>query len=114
MHDDQDNVPAAPLAPCLFTIHAFFDRIRTIGDDMHKSTPCLGRHHGMTLHDTFCAKCHPEVRVPFSRHVLSLTSVLRQVTHRRRVLLVLSLETIEKLDNLSIPSSLTPLTLPEG
>ena len=97
MRDDQDNVPAAPLTPCLFTIHVFFDRICTIGDDMHKSTPCLGRYHGMTLHDTPCARCHPEVRVPFSRRTLSLTSVLRQVTHRRRVH-VLSLETIKKLD----------------
>ena len=77
MRDDQDNVPAAPQAPCLFTIHAFFDRIRTIGDDMIKSTPCLGRYHGMTLHDKLCARCHPEVRVPFSRRTLSLTSILR-------------------------------------
>ena len=40
-------------------------------------------------------------------HALSLTSVLCQVTHRRRVL-VLSVETIEQLDK-GVSSFLTPL-----
>ena len=46
-------------------MHAFLDRICTIGDDMHESTLGLGRYHGM-MHNTPCTGCHPEVHVPFS------------------------------------------------
>ena len=41
------------------------------------STLCLEYYHGMTLHDTVCARCHNEVRSPFSL-VRALTDIHMQ------------------------------------
>ena len=45
------------------------------------STLCLECYHGMTLHDTVCARCHNEVRSPFSL-VRALTDIHMQTVHR--------------------------------
>ena len=82
---DKDDVLAAapPYLPLRQqdVIHAFLDHVRNIGDDMHKCTPCLGRYHSMTLHDTLCARCHNEVRSPFSL-VHALTDIHMATVHR--------------------------------
>ena len=33
-----------------------------IGDNVHECTLCLEGYHGMSLHNTLCARCHNEVR----------------------------------------------------
>jgi hypothetical protein len=83
---DKDDVLAA--APPLYlpmhqqdVIHAFLDRVRVIGDDVHECILCLERYHSMMLHDTLCARCHNEVCPPFSL-VRALTDILMPTVHR--------------------------------
>ena len=75
----------------------FLNRIRTIRDDMHESTPCLGCYHWMTLHDMLCARCHQEVRVPILLP-RALADTRTPTGHSSRRVLVWSAETIEKLN----------------
>ena len=62
-------------------VHAFLDRVCDIGDDVHECTLCLECHHGMTLHNTLCARCHNEVGSPFSL-VCTLTDILMPTVHK--------------------------------
>ena len=82
---DKDGVlAAAPLYVPMHQqdiIHTFLDRVCDIGDDVHGCTLCLKCHHGMTLHNTLCARCHNEVRSPFSL-VRTLTDILMPTVHK--------------------------------
>ena len=114
MHNDQVNVPATPLAPCLFTRNRPCTCSLIASHDIHESTRCLGRYHGM-MHDTPCTGCHQEVHVPFSLPcALADIHTPSGYSSSTSKLLVLSLETIEKLDKRLHPVSLTQLTLSEG
>ena len=82
--DKDDVLTAAPLYLPLRqqdVIHVFLDRVCVIGDDVRECIPCLERYHSMILHDTLCARCHNEVRSPFSLvHVL--TDIHMATVHR--------------------------------
>lgn len=91
----------------------FLNRIRTIRDDMHESTPCLGCYHWMTLHDMLCARCHQEVRVPILLP-RALADTRTPTGHSSRRVLVWSAETIEKLNKHLHAVFLTPLAHSEG
>ena len=50
-------------------------------DNVHECTPCLEGYHGMSLHNTLCARCHNEVRSSFSL-VRALTDIHMPTVHR--------------------------------
>ncbi|KAH9998572.1 hypothetical protein BJV77DRAFT_959567 [Russula vinacea] len=80
--DKDDDLAAAPLYLPMRqqdVIHAFLDHVRVICDDVHECTLCLERYHGMTLHDTLCARSHNEV--PFLL-VRALTDILMSTFHK--------------------------------
>lgn len=80
--DKDDDLAAAPLYLPMRqqdVIHAFLDHVRVICDDVHECTLCLERYHGMTLHDTLCARSHSEV--PFLL-VRALTDILMSTFHK--------------------------------
>ena len=62
-------------------IHASLDRVRVIGGDVHECILCLEYYHSMMLLDTLCARCHNQVRSPFSL-VHALTDILIPTVHK--------------------------------